>query len=331
MRKAGIDPLAARREAVLAGEAIADGRAFKACALDYHTANIAGWSAGHAAAWLKEMEREVFPTLGSCASIGSTFRTCCALAHGWSTRHETVSRCHGRIKKVLDYAKVLKHRGGENPAIWRGNLENLLASPKAIKKVKGEQHHAAMPWKAVPAFVAQLLETDVGRALAFLTYTAARSTEVRDATWSEIDIVARTWTIPAERMKARKEHVVALRAPALAILEAMPRQGDLVFPIGRDGMSDLMSDGATVHGMRSCFSTWAGDLGLPCDVVEKCLAHVTGNATERAYRRSQEVEQKRQIMERWALFVGDRTLGIGSEGPLTRQHRLFEFVAPAVG
>ena len=99
---------------------------------------------------------------------------------------------------------------------------------------------------------------------------------------------------------------MALSSPALAILEAMPRQGDFIFPIGRDAMSDLMPNGATVHGMRAAFSIWTGDLGLPRDVVEKCLAHVTGNATERAYRRSQEVEQKRQIMERWALFVGDR-------------------------
>jgi len=269
-------------------------------------ANMAGWSAGHAAAWLKEMEREIFPAIGKLRvdriDVQDVLR---ALAPGWSTRHETVSRCRGRIERVLDFAKTLKHRSGENPAAWRGNLENLLPSPKAIKKATGERHHAAMPWADVPAFVGQLPETDAGRALAFLTYTAARSSEVRDAVWSEIDIETRTWTIPAERMKARKEHVVALSGPALAILEAMPRQGDFIFPIGRDAMSDLMPNGATVHGMRAAFSTWAGDLGLARDVVEKCLAHVTGNATERAYRRSQEVEQKRQIMERWALIVGD--------------------------
>lgn len=306
MRKAGIDPLAARREAVIAGEAVSSIPTFKACAEAYHAANAGTWSVAHAKAWLLEMEREIFPTIGKLRvdqiDVQDVLR---ALKAGWTQRHETASRCRGRIEKTLDFAKTLKQRSGENPALWRGNLENLLASPKSIKRAKGEQHHAALPWGDVPAFVDQLPDTDAGKALAFLTYTAARSTEVRDAEWREIDLAARTWTIPAGRMKARKEHVVALSGPALAILEALPQQGDFVFPIGRDAMSDLMPAGSTVHGLRASFSSWAGDLGIARDGVEKCLAHLTGSATERAYRRGQEVEQKRAVMERWAAFVTD--------------------------
>jgi len=305
-RKAGIDPLTARRDTAKADAEAAGVPTFRAAALGYHKANGGTWSASHAASWLKEMDREVMPAIGNVRvdrlDVADVLR---ALA-GWTERHETVSRCRGRVEKVLDAQKVLGNRKGENPAAWKSNLENLLPSPKSLKRSRGENHHDAMDWKAVPQFVGQLPETDAGRALAFLTYTAARSAEVRDAVWSEIDFAARTWTIPAERMKARKEHVVALSGPALAILEGLkpPKLGGFIFSdLGRDAMSELMPSGSTVHGQRAAFSTWAGDLGLPRDVVERCLAHVTGSSTERAYRRGQEVEQKRQIMERWALYL----------------------------
>jgi integrase len=310
LRRAAIDPLAARREAVIAGEAVTTGtstRSFRQAVVDYHAAHAKGWSEAHARTWLKEMEREVMPVLGDLdvdrIDAADMVR---ALAAGWTERHETASRCRGRVESVLDAERVHKRRSGENPARWKGCLQNLLAAPKAIKRQRGEQHHDAMPWKEVPAFVSQLPDSDAGRALAFLTLTAARTGEVRYAVWPEIDILARTWTIPPERMKAGKEHVVALSAAALAILEGIDRKGDFIFNIGRDDMAELVPDGATVHGMRTAFSSWAGDLGLARDVVEKCIAHATGSKTERAYRRGQEIEQKRKIMERWALYLDEK-------------------------
>ena len=301
MRKAGIDPLAERRAAVIAGAATAS-PTFKACALDYHTANAGTWSKSHGAAWLLEMQRGAFPAIGDLPVDRIEVADVLKALAGWTTTHETTSRNRGRIEKVLDAAKVQGHRKGENPAAWRGNLEHLLPSPKAVKG-KEKAHHAAMDWREVPAFLAQLPDSDEGNALRFLILTATRTNETRDAAWSEIDFAARTWTIPAERMKARRPHVMPLSAPALAILQGLQRTGDLIFPIGRDAMSELVPSGSTVHGMRAAFSSWAGELELPRDTVEKCLAHEVGSQVERAYRRGAEIEAKRRVMERWALFI----------------------------
>jgi integrase len=306
LRKAKIDPRAARRETA---KPVATVPTFKAAALAYHATQAAGWSKSHAAAWIAEMEREAFPAIGALPINRVGVEDVLRALVGWAERHETSSRVRGRIEKTLDWAKVKGYRTGENPAIWRGNLENLLAAPKMLKKAKGEQHHAAMPWDQVPAFVAQLPDIDAARALRFCILTAARSAEVRDAAWSEINMEAATWTVPASRMKGRREHVVALSGPALAVLKGLHQETsqkeDFIFQIARDDMAALMPENATVHGMRAAFSTWAGDLGIARDVVERCLAHLVGSSTERAYRRGAEVEQMRAVMERWAAFVSD--------------------------
>jgi integrase len=232
----------------------------------------------------------------------------------WQTRPETASRLRGRIEAVLDAAKAQGHRSGDNPAAWRGHLSHLL--PKRGKLTRG--HHAAMAYRDVPAFIAQLRECNViaAMALEFCILTATRSGEIYGARWSEIDVEAKVWTLPAARMKAAREHRVPLSARALAILEKLgdAKTSDYVFPSphGRKPLSHvsmakvmhrLQIDGVTVHGFRSAFRDWCGETtSFPREVAEAALAHVAGDATERAYRRGDALEKRRKLMDAWAQF-----------------------------
>lgn len=237
----------------------------------------------------------------------------------WSTKQETASRLRGRIERVLDAAKAKGLRTGENPARWRGHLDALL--PKRQKLQRG--HHAAMPYADVPAFVKRLRALNGATALAleFLILTSARTGEVRGATWAEIDLEAKVWTVPAPRMKAGKVHRVPLTAAALdALTRAMalqpkPEGAAFIFPGAKPGkplsvmaldmqMRRLKSE-MTVHGFRSSFRDWAGEeTAFPREVAEAALAHTVGDATERAYRRADALEKRRKLMEAWASFVG---------------------------
>ena len=237
----------------------------------------------------------------------------------WATKQETASRLRGRIERVLDAAKAKGLRTGENPARWRGHLDALL--PKRQKLQRG--HHAAMPYSDVPAFVKRLRALNGATALAleFLILTAARTGEVRGATWAEIDLEAKVWTVPAGRMKAGKAHRVPLTAAGLdALTRAMslqpkPEGPAPIFPGGKPGkplsvmaldmqMRRLKSE-MTVHGFRSSFRDWAGEeTAFPREVAEAALAHTVGDATERAYRRADALEKRRKLMEAWASFVG---------------------------
>ncbi|MFG1215479.1 integrase arm-type DNA-binding domain-containing protein, partial [Xanthobacter flavus] len=237
----------------------------------------------------------------------------------WATKQETASRLRGRIERVLDAAKAKGLRSGENPARWRGHLDALL--PKRQKLQRG--HHAAMPYADVPAFVKRLraLKGATALALEFLILTAARTGEVRGATWAEIDLEAKVWTVPAPRMKAGKVHRVPLTAAALdALTRAMALQpksegAAFIFPGGKPGkplsamaldmqMRRLKSE-MTVHGFRSSFRDWAGEeTAFPREIAEAALAHTVGDATERAYRRADALEKRRKLMEAWASFVG---------------------------
>jgi len=237
----------------------------------------------------------------------------------WSTKPETASRVRGRIEAVLDAAKAAGYRSGENPARWRGHLSLLL--PKRQKLRRG--HHPAMPYKDVPAFVARLRAAPGmgARALEFLILTAARSGEVRGATWAEIDLDGKVWTVPGQRMKGGKAHRVPLTDRALEILAEVailrPKDDDgsaLVFPSTKPGkpLSDMtltavmrrLGAGAyTVHGFRSSFRDWAGDVtSFPREVAEAALAHVV-QGVEGAYRRSDAFEKRRQLMTAWANFL----------------------------
>ncbi len=233
----------------------------------------------------------------------------------WLTKPETAARLRGRIERVLDAAKVRGHRSGENPALWRGHLDKLL--PKRRKLTRG--HHAAMPYGDVAAFVADLRKREAmaARALEFTILTAARSGETFGATWKEIDLDAALWTVPAERMKAGREHRVPLTPRAVEILNELAGLGAgpdaYVFPGQREGrpLSTMAMDmilrrmkvDITVHGFRSSFRDWAGEeTPFPRDVAEAALAHVVGDQTERAYRRGDALEKRRKLMLAWADF-----------------------------
>jgi integrase len=232
----------------------------------------------------------------------------------WASKNETASRLRGRIEAVLDAAKAEGLRQGENPAAWKGNLKHSL--PKRQKLQRG--HHPAMAYEKVPAFVQALRERDAtaARALEFLILTAARSGEVIGAKWSEVDLDRRIWTVPAARMKAGREHRVPLSDQTKAILKDMAavRVGDLAFP-GRGGrplsnmamemlLRRMKADEVTVHGFRSSFRDWAAEeTPFPREIAEAALAHVVGDSTERAYRRGDALERRRELMQAWAAYV----------------------------
>jgi len=266
----------------------------------------------HRAQWRMTLEQYASPLRGKLVSDISTDDVLKVLTPIWQSKAETASRLRGRIERVLDYAKARGWRTGENPALWRGHLKNIL--PARQKLTRG--HHAAMPYRDVPAFVEKLpgKEAMAARGLEFLILTAARSGEVLGATWQEIDMENAVWTIPAKRMKAGKEHRVPLSPRALAIVKALyeTRISDFVFPGQKkdrplSGMSFEMlmrrmkADAFTVHGFRSAFRDWVGDeTQFPRDIAEQALAHRVGDATERAYRRGDALAKRRRLMEAWA-------------------------------
>ena len=236
----------------------------------------------------------------------------------WTAKPETASRVRGRIERVLDAAKALGHRSGENPAVWRGHLANLL--PKRAKLTRG--HHPAMAYVDVPTFLASLRarRAVAARALEFTILTAARSGETLGAMWQEIDLVAKVWTVPAARMKAGKEHRVPLSSRALEILDEIAKlrtsreQTAYLFPGERQKrplsamamemvLRRMAITNATVHGFRSAFRDWAGERStFPREVAEAALAHQVGDETERAYRRGDALEKRRKLMEAWTGY-----------------------------
>jgi integrase len=233
----------------------------------------------------------------------------------WDRLPETANRLRGRIENVLDAAAVRSFRTGENPARWRGHLQNLLAKPKVLTR----GHHAALAYEKLPDFVAQLRarHSVAAQALEFAILTACRSGEVLNARWEEIDLGKALWVIPAVSMKAGKEHRVPLSARAVAILEGLQetRTGDFVFPGARGGkplsgaamtreLRRMKADDITVHGFRSTFRDWASETtSFPHEVCEQALAHAIGNKTEAAYRRGDLFEKRRKLMEAWADFI----------------------------
>ncbi|MGH1571372.1 tyrosine-type recombinase/integrase [Methylobacterium sp. P31] len=311
----GIDPIEVRKEkrqeaALEAAKAIT----FRACAEAYIESHKAGWrNATHAAQWPASFENHVYPLLGDLpVQAVDTGLVMKVLEQIWTTRPETATRVRARIESVLDWATTRGYRRGENPARWRGHLANLLPKRSKVKKVK---HHAAMPFAQVPAFMADLRNQDAveARALEFTILTAVRSGEATGALWSEIDMEAGIWTVPAERMKAGAEHRVPLSAPALALLKQMRGLDDTFVFVGsrskrrlsdkvlRNMLVKVARANMTVHGFRSSFRDWAGECtSFPRDLAEMALAHTVGDATERAYRRSDLFEKRRDLMDAWA-------------------------------
>jgi integrase len=229
------------------------------------------------------------------------------LAPIWHEKAETARRVRNRIERVLDAAKAKGLRSGDNPAALKGNLAHLLGK----QQKRGDVHHAALDYGAVPAFVAKLRERGGTRALAleFIILNAVRLSEAIEAPWGEFDLDARLWVVPADRMKGKREHRVPLSDRACQILDAMQieRRGDRVFNVSIRTIQNLVADmgGETTHGFRSSFRDWCGDVAhAPREIAEAALAHAVGSQVERAYRRGDALEQRRRLMDAWASYCG---------------------------
>ena len=334
LRLEGIDPIEAKRARMAALKA-ADARAmtFKQCAEGFIKDNEASWtSARHRQEWVGSLVRLVYPTLGSLpvAAIDTPL-VLKVLKPIWEKTPETASRVRGRIENVLGWATVHHYRAVDNPARWGGLLEHALPARSKIAKV---EHHAALPYGEIGAFMAKLRE-DSGVAAAclqFITLTAARLDEARSATWDEIDLPNRIWIVPARRMKADKEHRVPLSASAVTVLEQMQeiRQNDYVFPgrlegrpIGDNTIWRLAKEAAgsdiTIHGLRSSFRDWAAErTSFPREVAELALAHSIPNAVEAAYRRGDLFEKRRKLMDAWAAYCAKIETDAGKVVALAR-------------
>jgi integrase len=234
----------------------------------------------------------------------------------WTRIPETAKRVRGRIETVLNAAKARGLRSGENPAQWRGNLEHLLPLRPRLEQV----HHPAMPYSNMPAYVASLrqLGTVPARGLEFMILTAARLGEVRGADWAEIDLAGNAWSIPAARMKAGIAHRVPLSRRAFEILEHLsPAKSGLIFPgyargrpISPTSLRKLSPAGATLHGFRSSFRDFCAEqTSFSREICEEALAHSFGSPIERAYKRTDLLERRRELMETWAQYCSGDAVG----------------------
>lgn len=315
----GVDPIEERRASKAALLAQTRGLVtFKRAALDHIAAHESSWkNQKHRQQWRSTLEEYAFPTMGELSVQDiETAHVLSVLRPIWRDRTETASRLRGRIEQVLDGARAAGAIKGawENPARWRGHLDKLLA---AKGKIARPAHFAALPMGELPGFMERLRAAEgIGaRALEFTVLTACRSGEVRGACWSEIDLAGEVWTVPAERMKAGREHRVPLSPAAITLLEKLPRIAgtDIVFQAPRGGqLSDMtltavlrrMKIEATVHGFRSTFRDWAAErTNYPRDVAEMALAHAIGNKVEAAYRRGDLFTKRARMMADWAKFL----------------------------
>lgn len=331
----GIDPVEerkARKAAVIAAQK--QGKTFAEAVEDFLASNkLDGLrNEKHRNQWGSTLHTYAVPKLGEMRVADITVQDVKAVLDPiWLKKHETAMRLRGRIETVLSGSAIAGHRTGENPARWKGNLSELM--PK-VHKSDVSENQPTLAVSRVSEWFAMLLRQDglAARALAFLTLTAARSGEVRGAIWSEIDVDQRLWIIPAQRMKARKEHRVPLSDAAIRILDATPRMmgSEHVFPsskgkalsdmtlsavmrrmheaevkAGRHGWLDpRLGRAAVPHGLRSTFRDWVAErTDYPRDMAEMALAHIVGSEVERAYRRGDMLEKRRAMMEDWARFV----------------------------
>ncbi|WP_186198212.1 tyrosine-type recombinase/integrase [Burkholderia gladioli] len=333
--KAGIDPVLERKAAESALRAAqASEITFAEAARQFIASRSHGWkNAKHGDQWRNTIAEYAEPILGKMLVRHITREHVLRVLDPiWTEKTETASRLRGRIENVLDWARVKGYRDGENPALWRGNLDHLLAKPSAIAKVR---HHPALPYQDMGEFMTRLRAIDAtgARCLEFAILTAARSGEVRGARWSEIDLDAGVWRVPPERMKLKKEHRVPLAAAVVEFLKKLPRvepsESDaLLFPSPRGKVfSDMallmmvrrLDVPATPHGFRSTFRDWAGECtGHPRELIEVSLAHIPGDQSEMSYWRGDALERRRLLMADWAAFVS-RPFKSGTVLPLQRQ------------
>jgi integrase len=330
LARQGIDPIeerAARKAAQVAEQVKAT--TFKECAEGYIAAHQASWkSAKHGAQWEATLKTYCYPTIGNLPvqSI-ETAHVMKIIEPIWQTKTETASRVRGRIEKVLDRAKALKLRSGENPAAWRGHLDQLLPAKSQVAPVT---NHAALPYRDLPEFMKKLRARDgiSARALEFTILTCARTGDTIGSKWSEIDGVEKLWTVPATRVKGKKgarkrDHIVPLSSAAITILKDVPRESDYLFP-GRnkgEGLSNMAmsetlkemgysGDVATVHGFRSAFKDWCSEqTSYPNEMSEMALAHTVSDKVEAAYRRGDMRDRRRRMMDDWANYCAGKAVG----------------------
>ncbi|GAO73419.1 MULTISPECIES: site-specific integrase [Comamonas] len=315
--EAGVDPIAARIEVVKKlKEENLNAVTFESAAKAYIDAHGDTWkNPKHRAQWSATLATYAFPVIGSLQTAHVTQAHVLAVLEPiWKTKNETAARLRGRIESVLDWATVRGYREGENPARWKGRLDKLLPAPGKIQKTV---HRKALTIDAVPQFMRDLRDKEgiAARALEFVVLTAARSGEVRGATWSEIDLDAAVWVVPGDRMKAGREHRVPLCAQAVELLKKMPRfvGNEHVFPSPRGKvLSDMallavmrrMEVDAVPHGFRSTFRDWVGErTDYPRELAEQALAHTLESKVEAAYRRGDALEKRRTMMQEWSDFL----------------------------
>lgn len=346
----GINPLENKRKIKLsAAQARGKLMTFDQCASAYIDAHRSSWkNAKHADQWTNTLATYASPLVGSMPvgevdtawmvkvltqkdSEGRQF---------WATKTETATRVRGRIEQVLGWATTSGFRTGDNPARWRGHLDNLLAT---ISKGSRTVNHPSLDWQRMGAFVQALRQRSgvAARTVEFTILTASRSGEARGAKWSEIDLQAKIWTIPAVRMKAKREHQIPLSNEAVALIERMEHVmgSDLIFPNTKgDVLSDMSmtavirrmnaealtwvsKDGktVTVHGFRSSFRMWAAEsTNYPREVAEHALAHQLPDAVERAYQRGTQFTKRAQMMQEWAKYCGTVRSEGGEVVPINR-------------
>jgi integrase len=315
-----IDPREAHRAAAVAA---AKTRTFDDAAKEYIEAHEAGWKGDkYAVQWRSSLKRYASPHFGkwpvSAIDVGLVMK---ALQPLWTRKTATASQLRARIEAILAWSTVRGFRSAQipNPAAWKNNLSKLLAAPGKVHKTA---HHPALPHTQLPGFMSDLRRRHgtVPRALEFLVLTAARSAEALGARWDEIDLAAKLWTVPAERMKGRRVHRVPLSARSIAIIEGMQAVGrsEFVFPGKRRGkglghttlqgmLRRMDRDGITPHGFRSCFRDWvAEETNFQRETAEAALAHIVGDATEQAYLRGDALAKRRALMEAWAGYCDSR-------------------------
>ena len=324
----GINPLVAKKQnQIAAALAAARMMTFDQCAKAYILAHKTSWkNAKHLSQWTNTLNTYASPVFGQLpvAEIDTGLVVKC-LAPIWESKTEAASRLRGRIESVLGWATTSGYRSGENPARWKGHLENLLAT---ISKSSRTKHHPSLPWPRIGAFMSALRAREgiSARAVEFVILTACRSGEVRGARRSEFDTAGKVWTIPAERMKGAREHEIPLSDAALVLLESIPKEsdGDVVFtgtkgqPLSDMSLSavirrmngadksvwaDANGEGITVHGFRSTFRIWAAETtNYPREVAEHALAHQLPDMVEAAYQRSSLFVKRAALMAEWAEY-----------------------------
>ncbi len=287
---------------------------FRGYALEYIERRSPEWSnAKHASQWTNTLTTYAFPVIGSVALSDITTQHIKAVLDPiWTTKTETASRVRQRIEAILD-AAITEELCHSNPARWKGHLSNLYPNPSKVAPVK---HQPAMPYSDVPAFVRRLRARDSvsARALEFLILSACRQSEVRLMTWPEIDLEACLWTIPAHRMKARREHRVPLTERMVEILDETGSGSDFVFaingkPLSSNAFRALMKrmrvDQYVPHGFRSSFRDWAAEVstGHSWDTIELALAHAIANKTEASYRRGDQIEKRSWLLRSWMIYL----------------------------